>query len=162
MAKVTSRQRRGHPGAVREKLPQSGIAHDFSRLASLASTLMGSPWAFLTAVGIILVWAVTGPIFGFSSDWQLYVNTGTTIVTFLMVFLIQNTQNRDARAIHLKLDELLRATPRARREFMEAEEEDLDEIEREKEIVDRADPAPPLDKQHGNGRPTHRGDGRKG
>src|SRR5678815_2972227 len=72
------------------------------------------------------------------------------VVTFLMVFLIQNTQNRDARAIHLKLDELLRATPGARREFMEAEEEDLDEIEREKAIVDEDDPAPPEERAHGH------------
>jgi low affinity Fe/Cu permease len=111
------------------------------------STAVGRPWAFLVAAGVIVVWAVTGPIFNFSSDWQLIVNTGTTIVTFLMVFLIQNTQNRDARALHLKLDELLRATPRARNEFMEAEEEDLDEIEREKEIVDRDDPNPPENKR---------------
>ncbi len=108
---------------------------------------MGSPWAFLIAVGVILVWALTGPVFNFSSDWQLVVNTGTTIVTFLMVFLIQNTQNRDARAMHLKLDELIRAVPKARNEFMEAEEEDMDEIEREKEIVDEADPAPPAHKR---------------
>ena len=158
MAKVTRGERREHTASVREKLPQTGIAHHFSRLASMASGLMGSPWAFLTAVGIILVWAITGPIFNFSSDWQLYVNTGTTIVTFLMVFLIQNTQNRDARAIHLKLDELLRATPKARKEFMEAEEEDLDEIEREKAIVDRADPAPPQHRRNGNGKASAGGD----
>ena len=99
---------------------------------------------------VILVWAITGPIFGFSDTWQLVINTGTTVVTFLMVFLIQNTQNRDARAIHLKLDELLRATPKAHKEFMEAEEEDLDEIEREKAIVDRDDPAPPEWRTHGH------------
>lgn len=101
----------------------------------------------MIAAGVVLVWAITGPIFNFSSDWQLVINTGTTIVTFLMVFLIQNTQNRDSRAVHLKLDELLRAVPGARKEFMEAEEEDLDEIEREKEIVDRDDPNPPADKK---------------
>jgi low affinity Fe/Cu permease len=106
------------------------------------------------------MWAITGPIFGFSDTWQLVINTGTTVVTFLMVFLIQNTQNRDARAIHLKLDELLRATPNARKEFMEAEEEDLDEIEREKAIVDRDDPAPPEERAHGHTIRT--GDGRDG
>ena len=111
------------------------------------SNAVGSPWAFLIAAGVVLVWAISGPIFNFSSDWQLVINTGTTIVTFLMVFLIQNTQNRDSRALHLKLDELLRAVPAARKEFMEAEEEDLDEIEREKEIVDRDDPNPPADKK---------------
>ncbi len=107
---------------------------------------MGSPSAFLVAFALIVAWALTGPIFNFSSDWQLIVNTGTTVGTFLMVFLIQNAQNRDARAMHLKLDELLRATPGARDEFMEAEEEDLDEIEREKAIVDEADPDPPAHK----------------
>ena len=80
----------------------------------------------------------------------------TTIGTFLMVFLIQNAQNRDARAMHLKLDELLRATPDARHEFMEAEEEDLDEIEREKEIVDKDDPAPPADKRKERAQPASR------
>ncbi|HEU5287677.1 MAG TPA: low affinity iron permease family protein [Candidatus Limnocylindria bacterium] len=144
---ATSRERSEHRVSSDTKPPQSGIAHTFSRAASWASAAMGSPWAFLTAVGVILVWALTGPIFGFSSDWQLVVNTGTTIVTFLMVFLIQNTQNRDARAMHLKLDELIRAVPKARNEFMEAEEEDLDEIEREKQIVDQADPAPPEHKR---------------
>ena len=110
---------------------------------------------------VISVWAITGPIFGFSDTWQLVINTGTTVVTFLMVFLIQNTQNRDARAIHLKLDELLRAVPGARKEFMEAEEEDLDEIEREKAIVDKDDPAPPEQRAHGNAiRERHRGNGK--
>lgn len=101
---------------------------------------------------VIVIWALTGPLFAYSSDWQLAVNTGTTIVTFLMVFIIQNTQNRDAKAMHLKLDELLRASPRARNAFMDVEEEDLAEIAREKEIVDRADPYPPEDKTR-NGKP---------
>jgi low affinity Fe/Cu permease len=114
------------------------------------SEWMGAPWAFLAAALVIIVWLLTGPIFGFSTEWQLVVNSGTTVITFLMVFLIQNTQNRDARAIHLKLDELLRATPKARKEFMEAEEEDLDEIEREKAIVNEADPAPPEERAHGH------------
>jgi low affinity Fe/Cu permease len=140
----TTRQR--HSLAAGKPAP-SGLSHWFTRAASKTATIMGSPRAFLAAVALILVWAVSGPFFNFSSDWQLVVNTGTTIGTFLMVFLIQNTQNRDARAMHLKLDELIRATPRARNEFMEAEEEDLDEIEREKEIVDEADPNPPADKR---------------
>jgi low affinity Fe/Cu permease len=122
---------------------------------------MGAPWAFLAAVLVIAIWLITGPIFGFSTEWQLVINSGTTIVTFLMVFLIQNTQNRDARAIHLKLDELLRATPGARNEFMEAEEEDLDEIEREKAIVDKDDPAPPKEKAHApKTRSSHIGNGK--
>jgi low affinity Fe/Cu permease len=81
----------------------------FGAFASNASSWLGSKWAFAAAILIILVWAATGPIFHFSDTWQLVINTGTTIVTFLMVFLIQNTQNRDARAINLKLDELIRA-----------------------------------------------------
>ncbi len=147
---------------MRRKLPARGFNHWFSRIASRIADFTGRPWAFLTAVLVIVVWAVTGPIFGFSDTWQLVINTGTTIVTFLMVFLIQNTQNRDARAIHLKLDELLRATPKARNEFMEAEEEDLDEIEREKAIVDKDDPAPPKEKAHEpkTVRQPHRGNGK--
>jgi len=96
---------------------------------------------------LILVWALTGPMFGFSDTWQLIANTGTTIITFRMVFIIQNTQNRDSKAIQLKLDELLRAVPRARNVFMDVEDEDLTEIAREKEIVDKDDPDPPVDKR---------------
>lgn len=159
---MSVQQRRQHRIAVGEKLPQKGLSHAFSRFASRMSQWVGAPWAFLAAVFVIVVWLLTGPLFGFSTEWQLYVNSATTVITFLMVFLIQNTQNRDARAIHLKLDELLRATPNARKEFMEAEEEDLDEIEREKAIVDRDDPAPPEERAHGHtvrsGRP---GDGKK-
>jgi low affinity Fe/Cu permease len=79
----------------------------FRKFASIVSTIVGSAWSFIAAVFIIIAWGLTGPIFGFSDTWQLIINTGTTIVTFLMVFLIQNTQNRDAQAIHLKLDELI-------------------------------------------------------
>ena len=147
---MSVQQRRQHRIAVGEKLPQKGLSHAFSRFASRMSEWVGAPWAFLAAVLVIGVWLLTGPLFGFSTEWQLYVNSATTVITFLMVFLIQNTQNRDARAIHLKLDELLRATPNARREFMEAEEEDLDEIEREKAIVDRDDPAPPEERARGH------------
>jgi len=128
---------------VHDKLPQRGVSHWFSRFGERVADLAGTPWAFVLAVVAILTWLLTGPVFGFSDTWQLVANTVTTLVTTLMVFLIQNTQNRDSRAIHLKLDELIRATPRARNEFMEVEDEDLDEIEREKRIVDQADPAPP-------------------
>src|SRR2546423_9727857 len=82
----------------------------FRKFASVTSDVVGSSWSFILAVLIIVVWAVTGPAFGYSDTWQLVINTGTTIITFLMVFLIQNTQNRDAKAIHLNLDELLRAS----------------------------------------------------
>ncbi len=93
----------------------------FGRFSSMASYWLGSKWAFTLAVGIILLWAVTGPIFRFSDTWQLIINTGTTIVTFLMVFIIQNTQNRDARAINLKLDELIRAIDKARNQMINIE-----------------------------------------
>lgn len=86
----------------------------FRRFARRTAALMGSPWSFIASFGVILLWAVTGPLFSFSDTWQLVINTGTTVATFLMVFLIQNTQNRDAMAIHLKLDELLRGVQDAR------------------------------------------------
>jgi len=82
---------------------------------------VGTPWALVLAVLVVIVWAITGPIFHFSDTWQLVINTGTTIVTFLMVFVIQTSQNRDAKALHLKLDELIRATPRARNALMSEE-----------------------------------------
>jgi low affinity Fe/Cu permease len=94
----------------------------FRKFAHKMSFFMGSAWAFIVAVVIILIWATTGPLFDFSDTWQLVINTGTTIVTFLMVFLIQNTQNRDAQAIHLKLDELLRAVKEARTELVDLED----------------------------------------
>ena len=90
----------------------------FTWFASIISFAAGQPLAFVLAVGIVLVWAVTGPMFGFSDTWQLVINTGTTIVTFLMVFLIQNSTNRDAAAMQAKLDELLRAVAKARGEFI--------------------------------------------
>ena len=104
----------------------------FRKFANKTSEIVGSPWAFITAVAIIVVWSVTGPIFGFSDTWQLVINTGTTIITFLMVFLIQNTQNRDAKAIHLKLDELLRGVEGARTSMVDLEDlsdEDLKKLQ---------------------------------
>ena len=102
----------------------------FRKFANKTSEIVGSPWAFITAVVIILAWAVSGPIFGFSDTWQLVINTGTTIITFLMVFLIQNTQNRDAKAIHLKLDELLRAISDARTSLVDLEDLSDEELKR--------------------------------
>jgi low affinity Fe/Cu permease len=90
----------------------------FRRIASRASHGVGSPWAFVGAVVVILVWATTGPLFHYADTWQLVINTGTTIITFLMVFLIQNTQNRDSHALHLKLDELIRSNDAARNRLM--------------------------------------------
>ena len=90
----------------------------FGRIASRCATIMGQPAAFLIATGACIVWAVTGPLFHYSDTWQLVINTGTTVLTFLAVFLIQNSQNRDGSAIQAKLDELMRALPRARPEFI--------------------------------------------
>ena len=93
----------------------------FTAAATRIAGFTGQPGAFVTAVGIIVLWSVTGPLFGYSDTWQLVVNTATTIVTFLMVFLIQNAQNRDAQALHLKLDELIRAQSGARNKMIDLE-----------------------------------------
>ncbi len=106
----------------------------FRKIANKTAHGVGHPWAFALAAGTVVVWGVTGPLFHFSDTWQLVINTGTTIVTFLMVFLIQNTQNRDSHAIHLKLDELIRANKYARNMLLAAEElteEELDELQAE-------------------------------
>lgn len=100
----------------------------FARLAVATSRISGRPATFLLAVAIVLVWAVTGPLFGFSDTWQLVINTGTTIVTFLMVFLIQATQNRDTLALQLKLDELIMATKNARNRIAGIEDASDEEI----------------------------------
>jgi low affinity Fe/Cu permease len=109
--------------------------HDrFHRLAVAAAGVSGSPWAFALAAALILTWALLGPVFRYSDTWQLVVNTATTIITFLMIFLVQNTQNRDARAIHLKLDELIRHLEGARNSLIALEEmsdEELDRLETE-------------------------------
>lgn len=110
----------------------------FRKFANATSNVVGSSWSFIAAVGIIVVWGLTGPAFGYSDTWQLVINTGTTIITFLMVFLIQNTQNRDAKAIHLKLDELLRAQEGARNSLVNLEEmpdEELEKLQKEFEKV---------------------------
>jgi low affinity Fe/Cu permease len=107
------------------------MSYRFENLATKVAGLTGRPPAFSLALSVIIVWAVTGPLFHWSDTWQLVINTGTTIVTFLMVFLIQNAQNRDASAIQAKLDELIRATRHARDDFIGIEhlaEEDLRKI----------------------------------
>lgn len=105
----------------REEESGTNVSDRFAHFANTASGVLGSRWAFLFAGLLIAIWAVTGPLFRYSDTWQLVINTGTTIVTFLMVFLIQNTQNRDARAINLKLDELIRAIDQARNQMIDIE-----------------------------------------
>ncbi len=108
--------------------------HIFARNSSI---ILGSAWAFAIAVVIIIIWGATGPTFQFSNTWQLIINTGTTIVTFLMVFLIQNTQNRDAKAVHLKLDEVIRALKGARNELVDLEALSDDELKKLEEQFQR-------------------------
>src|SRR5919108_3971413 len=108
------------------------VSDAFRLFAHRSAIMLGSAWAFSAAVLAILVWILTGPTFHFSDTWQLIINTATTIITFLMVFLIQNTQNRDAKAMHLKLDEVIRALKKARNEMVDLEElsdEELDKLE---------------------------------
>jgi low affinity Fe/Cu permease len=119
--------------ARRQVANKNTISLWFSRFASRTAQLVGHPYMFLLAVAILIVWAISGPLFHFSDTWQLIINTGTTIVTFLVVFLIQNTQNLDAKALHLKLDELIRSHQPARNDMIDIEtlsDEELDELEK--------------------------------
>ena len=114
------------------------VSDAFRIFARRSSRVLGSAWAFAAAMLIIVIWALTGPVFHYSDTWLLIINTVTTIVTFLMVFLIQNTQNRDAKAAHLKLDEVIRAVKGARNELVDLEklsDEDLISLEKQFERV---------------------------
>jgi low affinity Fe/Cu permease len=119
----------------------------FRHIAKVMSTAIGSPYAFVIAISLVLLWAALGPGFGYSDTWQLVINTSTTIVTFLVVFMIQNTQNRDSKALHLKLDELIRSVDAARNGLIDSEDLSDSELERlEGEFADirkAAGPVPP-------------------
>jgi len=126
----------GNPRAARKNAARNSAQEKrvdaFGRLSTAASGWLGSKWAFAGAIVVIVVWAASGPMFHYSDTWQLVINTGTTIITFLMVFLIQNTQNRDARAINLKLDELIHVIDAAGDQMMNIEklsDEELDLLE---------------------------------
>jgi low affinity Fe/Cu permease len=137
--------------AGKNKVPPPSPAKDhFGVFASKASTYMGSRWAFAVAISVIVIWAVTGPIYHYSNTWQLIINTGTTIVTFLMVFLIQNTQNRDARAINLKLDELIHAISTARNQMIDIEhlsDAELDVIAEKYKLIPTSEVKAAVEKQ---------------
>lgn len=132
--------------AARTTLLPRAAAHcpmydGFRQFAHRVSLSVGAPWAFALALAIVAVWALTGPVFGFSDTWQLVINTGTTVVTFLMVFVIQNTQNRESQVIQLKLDELIRAVEQARNELVDMEDlsdEELHGLQRQFETLRRS------------------------
>lgn len=121
-----------------------GKAHDddrpdvFTRFTTATARVLGHAWVFSAAVAVLVVWACTGPLLKFSDTWQLVINTGTTIVTFLMVFIIQNTQNRDTAALHLKLDALMLELKVSNAKLYDAENEGEKEIERQRERIERA------------------------
>jgi low affinity Fe/Cu permease len=124
---------------AREQVRKSGgVNLWFSRFASSTAQLVGHPYMFLVAVVVLVIWAASGPFFHYSDTWQLIINTGTTIITFLVVFLIQNTQNRDAKALHLKLDELIRSHHPADDDLIDIQklsDEELDELEKRYEKI---------------------------
>lgn len=110
---------------------RAGRFHEaFHRFAGLCARIVGSPTTFALALGLVALWALSGPLFGFSDTWQLVINTSTTVVTFLVVFLLQHSQNHDSRAVHLKLDELLRAIADARNDLVDLEDRSEEEVDR--------------------------------
>jgi low affinity Fe/Cu permease len=118
---IPARTSRGRERPMRDR---------FNHVTDRITIALGSLWALVASVLVVVVWALTGPIFNFSDTWQLVINTGTTVVTFWMVFVIQNSQNRDARAVHVKLDEIIRSLENARNEFINTEAASEDQMER--------------------------------
>ena len=131
--KLDANQKQSPFLTAREEIKQAhSLDLTFSRFASDTARIIGNPIIFLCALVIVIVWAACGPIFRYSDTWQLVINTGTTVITFLVVFLIQNTQNRDAKALHLKLDELIRSHTPAHNDMIDIEnlsDAELDELE---------------------------------
>lgn len=108
----------------------------FTRFTSTTSAMLGRPWVFVVALVVLILWACSGPLLGFSDTWQLIINTSTTIITFLMVFIIQNTQNRDNMAMNIKLDALMRKAGITRSDLLQAEEESDKQLEKEKKKIE--------------------------
>ena len=134
---------RSHDHASHDEQPPAGLHDRFNAISDSLNQAVGSLWAVGLAVFVVVVWALTGPIFNFSNTWQLVINTSTTIVTFWMVFVIQKSQNRNARAVHVKLDEIIRALATARNEFITTEKATEEEMEtREEELLEVASEHP--------------------
>jgi len=135
---MAGKHRISYVQAREEVKKTSGMNFWFSRFASSTALVVGHPYVFIAAVLVLVLWAVSGPYFHYSDTWQLIINTGTTIITFLVVFLIQNTQNRDAKALHLKLDELIRSHHPANDDLIDIQklsDEELDELEKRYEAI---------------------------
>jgi low affinity Fe/Cu permease len=134
---MADEQRKAYIEAREQVVKTSGVRFWFSRFASATAQGVGHPYVFFLAILVIVAWALTGPVFHYSDTWQLIINTGTTIVTFLVVFLIQNTQNRDAKALHLKLDELIRSHSPASNDLIDIEKLSDEELQALEEKYER-------------------------
>ncbi|BET26792.1 low affinity Fe/Cu permease [Limnobacter thiooxidans] len=116
-------------------MKKKSLKQAYSRWAKFTAEIAGNSYVFMGAVSIVVIWAISGPFFDFSETWQLVINTSTTIITFLMIFLIQNTQNRDTEAIQVKLEELIRVSSKARNQLIDMEEKDEEEIRKIREDI---------------------------
>lgn len=123
------------PANKSQAMKNKTFKQTYSKWAKATAEIAGSSHVFMGAISIVLIWAISGPFFDFSETWQLVINTGTTIITFLMIFLIQNTQNRDTEAIQVKLEELIRVSSKARNQLIDMEEKDEEEIRKIREDI---------------------------